>query len=683
MRLSRELITLAVTLILPVPLLLLATHAMALSSDWLLLAAALSIVAGAGLIWWYYRRIQLPVERLTTQLYQGKTQAAPSSSEAPTRTSKNRADLLETLHHAIEFFGRYQRIEATEKIEQQYQELGTQQAALNREHVVLIEERERLDALQTQLEDERWQQEVIRCSAQSLLRDFISSVNEDAEDVGTIAEHLAFLLSSPGRKSQPDTHALIDLIDDVLIRIAPASRLKNCRYHVVPAPSSPALIEINAQHFQETLFHLLVCHLCDCEAGETGLVPGYEDGRLVIRFEGKFNPGITVDMDESFIQYQASFANACLTFPARMSVPQSVSDSGLTALIITDSDVERRAIEGRLHRLGINCTSDFNSDPPDVCLVSDETSDAFRSVQNYLPDSTYVLLLNNRSQYTEPLWLQIADPLSQRALQEIMTDIAAVKDETDQKSILAVDDSEANMQLLDMQLRELGHKVSLANSGTEALTLVAENTYDLVFMDIQMPDMSGEETARRIRTFNKKLPIVGLTAHATAQEKTAYLDAGINDVIIKPVRMDNLKIVIRRLGRSVARPPLRIDAGNAIAIFDLDLALANANQRFDLAAELLDLLIAGLPNDQQGINDAASDQVALKKAVHKLHGAVRYCGVPRLTRAIEKLETALKERDEVQVPLLLNLLNGEITALIAWRRDHPDVLSPNSEASGR
>ena len=111
--------------------------------------------------------------------------------------------------------------------------------------------------------------------------------------------------------------------------------------------------------------------------------------------------------------------------------------------------------------------------------------------------------------------------------------------------------------------------------------------------------------------------------------------------------------------------------------------MANANQRLELAEEMLMHLIKGLPDDQRLINESVNDPAALKQSVHKLHGAIRYCGVPRLAKAIEKLESSLKQDDKEQVPILLNLLNGEITALIHWYRENPAVFDGSSSFDSR
>jgi two-component system sensor histidine kinase BarA len=153
----------------------------------------------------------------------------------------------------------------------------------------------------------------------------------------------------------------------------------------------------------------------------------------------------------------------------------------------------------------------------------------------------------------------------------------------------------------------------------------------------------------------------------------------MNEVLIKPVRMESLRVMTHRLGQPDAFPPLAASGTPALPVFDLDLALANAGDRPDLAAELFDLLLASLPRDIDDINAASSNIDELKRAVHKLHGAVRYCGVPRLAAAIEKLELALKRGNDSEIQALLNLLNGEATALNTWHRDNPEVLSPGDQ----
>jgi two-component system sensor histidine kinase BarA len=288
-------------------------------------------------------------------------------------------------------------------------------------------------------------------------------------------------------------------------------------------------------------------------------------------------------------------------------------------------------------------------------------------------------MLNNRQHYQHPRWITVNDPVTQTQLEKIVTSITSTKDISNQKNVLVVDDSEVNIQLLEMQLNELGHNVTIAGTGEVAVSLATRRRFEMIFMDIQMPGIDGLEATNRIRQHNRSVPIVGLTAHATTEEKKAYLEAGMNDVLIKPVRMESLRVMTQRLGQPNAFPPLAASGTPALPVFDLDLALANAGDRRDLATELFDLLLVSLPRDLDAINAASGNIDELKRAVHKLHGAIRYCGVPRLAKAIEKLELALKHGKDSEIQPLLNLLNGEVTALNNWHQDNSDVLSSGDQ----
>lgn len=583
------------------------------------------------------------------------------------------------LQRAIAFHARREELNAVAELEALKADSEQLKNELNTRQKELDDEALRLETLQAELREEKRLQQFINLCCQSLTRDYVALVNEgDHEKATETAAHLEALLRDPFTATEIGSYNLLTLIDEVLIRLAPIANDQQSRILVVPSDASLSTVETNGPRFQDILFQLLLQHLARGDRGIISIEYAIGDNLATLNFrtmdDTGFYPITTMALDEALTENEASWFENKLTFPVRPHPGAFANPTGLRALVVADTEIERRSVSARLTQLGIVCTTEFDSGAVDLCVVCDENSETFRALRSYLSDRTYVLLLGNKHIYHNPMWLQVSDPVTQVALEHLIQDIAVVKDESEQKHILAVDDSQANIQLLEMQLAELGHKVTIARSGAEALAQVEKNEFDLVFMDIQMPDLNGAEATRQIRLFNKKLPIIGLTAHATLQEREEYSSAGIDDVVIKPVRMESLKSIIHRMGRNLPRPPLPASTGLKSPIFDLSLSLANANQRFELAAELLDLLIAGLPEDQKAINEAATDYPTLKRAVHKLHGAVRYCGVPRLTRAIEKLETALKQEDLPQVPLLLNLLNGEITALIAWRRDNPDVL---------
>jgi two-component system sensor histidine kinase/response regulator len=114
--------------------------------------------------------------------------------------------------------------------------------------------------------------------------------------------------------------------------------------------------------------------------------------------------------------------------------------------------------------------------------------------------------------------------------------------------VLLVEDNSVNQLVAIGQLQRLGHGCVVAASGAEALDAICRQTFDIVLMDIQMPDMDGYEATRRIRQLAgpvSKIPVVAITAHALAGEREKCLAAGMNDYLAKPVSLEQIGAVIR------------------------------------------------------------------------------------------------------------------------------------------
>jgi two-component system, sensor histidine kinase and response regulator len=114
--------------------------------------------------------------------------------------------------------------------------------------------------------------------------------------------------------------------------------------------------------------------------------------------------------------------------------------------------------------------------------------------------------------------------------------------------VLVVEDNSVNQLVAIGQLQRLGHECVVAASGTEALDAVSREKFDIVLMDIQMPDMDGYEATRRIRRMPapmRELPIIAITAHALAGEREKCIAAGMNDYLAKPVSLEQVGAVIR------------------------------------------------------------------------------------------------------------------------------------------
>ncbi|MBN8532063.1 MAG: response regulator [Alphaproteobacteria bacterium] len=117
--------------------------------------------------------------------------------------------------------------------------------------------------------------------------------------------------------------------------------------------------------------------------------------------------------------------------------------------------------------------------------------------------------------------------------------------------ILLVEDYHANILVATAMLEGFGYDCSVAKDGREALDLVKNQSFDLVLMDVQMPDMDGFEATRVIRQWHKEqgtphLPIIAMTAHALVGDRERCLEAGMDDYIAKPFEPDDFKSKLER-----------------------------------------------------------------------------------------------------------------------------------------
>lgn len=213
-------------------------------------------------------------------------------------------------------------------------------------------------------------------------------------------------------------------------------------------------------------------------------------------------------------------------------------------------------------------------------------------------------------------------------------------------NILAVDDNIANLKLIKALLLDLKATVTTANSGVQALELVKNTNFDLILMDIQMPQMDGIETTDEIKKYYKSInatppPVIAVTAHAILGEQENILKQGLDDYLTKPV---NEKLLTKKVQEWLNKDKHNVSS-NLNKYIDLAQSLALANNRQDLANELLELLVTGLPKVAEDITNAYNNQnyENLYHHVHKLHGSCCYCGVPNLKQASANFEAIIKK----------------------------------------
>jgi CheY-like chemotaxis protein len=119
--------------------------------------------------------------------------------------------------------------------------------------------------------------------------------------------------------------------------------------------------------------------------------------------------------------------------------------------------------------------------------------------------------------------------------------------------LLLAEDNKTNQRVAQMLIARLGHTVDVVGDGLEAVARLAQENYDAVLMDCQMPNLDGYEAARRIRggeggVLNPRIPIIALTAYAMLDDRAKCLAAGMDDYLSKPVRPEELTEALLRTG---------------------------------------------------------------------------------------------------------------------------------------
>ncbi|MBD1402797.1 two-component sensor histidine kinase BarA [Leclercia adecarboxylata] len=219
-------------------------------------------------------------------------------------------------------------------------------------------------------------------------------------------------------------------------------------------------------------------------------------------------------------------------------------------------------------------------------------------------------------------------------------------------TVMAVDDNPANLKLIGALLEDQVQHVELCESGLQAVELAKQMQFDLIMMDIQMPGMDGIRACELIRQLphQQQTPVVAVTAHAMAGQKEKLLSAGMNDYLAKPIEEEKLHTLLLRYkpgpaaGNWVAPEKAVEITVNENATLDWQLALRQAAGKNDLAREMLQMLVAFLPEIRNKVEEqlVGENPEDLVDAIHKLHGSCGYSGVPRLKNLCHLLEQQLR-----------------------------------------
>jgi CheY-like chemotaxis protein len=217
--------------------------------------------------------------------------------------------------------------------------------------------------------------------------------------------------------------------------------------------------------------------------------------------------------------------------------------------------------------------------------------------------------------------------------------------------ILVAEDNFVNQKVVTSQLKKLGYRADVVANGLEAVEAVARVNYALVLMDCQMPEMDGLEATAMIRKregqqASRRLPIIAMTANVMQGYREKCLNAGMDDYLAKPVRLDHFDAMLARWipGRSTPdeqKGPVSSDIQESVHEC-VDAAVLADLRQLDVSCGLLSSVITQFlkdaPNCLTDLQDALQqgDAEALARVAHKLKGASGTLGVPGMrTRCAE------------------------------------------------
>ncbi|MDE2139626.1 MAG: response regulator [Gammaproteobacteria bacterium] len=228
-------------------------------------------------------------------------------------------------------------------------------------------------------------------------------------------------------------------------------------------------------------------------------------------------------------------------------------------------------------------------------------------------------------------------------------------------TILVADDNRINLLLERILLEKYGARVLEAKSGQELLELVGKHAFDLILLDMHMPDQDGWQVARCLRSGPARaVPVIALSASHTEASAQTLAEAGLSGWLLKPLDEAELTETIGRLALSPPTPTGPVQTAPAV---DRETALA------ELRPALRQMLAEDLPGQWQALERAwqQRDLGKLQQQVHKMQGTAAFCHLPRLRGLCAQLEAQLHAPPgESTLPPLLTQIAAEVTTLLRY-----------------
>ncbi len=226
------------------------------------------------------------------------------------------------------------------------------------------------------------------------------------------------------------------------------------------------------------------------------------------------------------------------------------------------------------------------------------------------------------------------------------------------KSILIVEDNPINRQVIQLQLKKMGmEQVHTVSNGQEAISKYLGHTYHLILMDNRMPIMDGLQATHKIRELEtaemrSPVPIIALTGNTSQEDRQKCLDAGMNDILTKPVNLESLTIMMRKWLPDIVHEKA-LDMSVIQEILDL-----NDDGDPEILRTLIEMYKSETPNKLERLQKLVlrKDATALSEAAHELKSGSLSIGIQYMAQLLHEIESLAKENDLRGVQELVQLL---------------------------
>ncbi|MDX2190678.1 MAG: response regulator [Bacteroidota bacterium] len=214
--------------------------------------------------------------------------------------------------------------------------------------------------------------------------------------------------------------------------------------------------------------------------------------------------------------------------------------------------------------------------------------------------------------------------------------------------ILLVDDNQINQKVASEILKKAGCVVDVATNGMEAIFKVIENPYDLIFMDIQMPEMDGITATKKIRELRiKKLaPIIAMTAYSMEEDKEKFLKAGMDDYLPKPIKSENIVKIIRKWVLNEDEEKINELSDKQLSSFVINPEVVS-QLKMHLDDEMVSDVYMEFESETEQLIKACESMnlEIIRSNLHTIKGNAGTLGIDRVAKWAKKMEADIKKKN--------------------------------------